>query len=199
MLRWVVFDYGEVISVRTRALPELAAMLGTDPESFETAYFAERVAYDRGGTDTDYWRAVGAHFDVEVDDTRVEALTGTDTEGWLDTDTETLRLIDELVDAGVTLALLSNAPSTFARVAEQQPWARNFEHLVFSGDLRLGKPDAAIYLHLLDTIAARPKDCLFFDDRRENIDAAREAGLHAETWTGAEAARRKLRELGVLG
>ncbi|MER7080447.1 putative hydrolase of the HAD superfamily [Saccharopolyspora kobensis] len=189
MVRWVVFDYGEVISRRTAALPGIAAMLDADPEAFEAAYFAERKAYDWGCPDLDYWRSVGARLGRQVDADLSERLTSADVEGWLETDPGSRRLLDDLHEQGVALALLSNAPASFGRAVERTDWARLFKHLVFSGDLKLAKPDARIYRALLETLAAEPADCLFFDDRQENVDAAREAGLGAELWSGAEAAR----------
>ena len=197
-MTWVVFDYGEVISRRTTALPTLASMLGVVGDGFEQAYFAERTAYDRGCTDREFWRAVGGHFGIEPDEALVDELTGHDAVGWLHTDPEALRLVEDLDEAGVPLALLSNAPSSFGRAAEQQSWARHFRHLVFSGDLELVKPDAGIYRVLLEELGARPGECRFFDDRPDNVEAAIRAGLHATTWQGAEAARRELRGAGLL-
>jgi putative hydrolase of the HAD superfamily len=198
MMRWVVFDYGEVISRRTTALPALAALLGAEPPEFEEAYFAERTAYDWGCPDLEYWRAVAARLDKSVDAALSEQLTRTDTAGWLETSSDSLRLLEDLHQQGVTMALLSNAPSSFGRAVEQETWARLFKHLIFSGDLRLAKPDAGIYRFLLEEIDAPAVECLFFDDRRENIDGARRAGLHAEHWQGADAARATLRAHGVL-
>ncbi|GAA0506463.1 HAD family phosphatase [Saccharopolyspora thermophila] len=193
-----MFDYGKVISRPTAALPSLAARLGVAAEAFETAYFAERRAYDQGCTDLQYWRAVGARLGTEVDAAVADELTRADIAGWLETDPATLRLLEDLHREGVTMAVLSNAPPSFARVVEQQSWTRLFKHLVFSGDLRLAKPDAGIWLALLDTIDAAPQECLFFDDRQENVDGARRAGLHAELWRGAQAARETLRAHHVL-
>jgi putative hydrolase of the HAD superfamily len=197
-LRWVVFDYGKVISRSTAALPTMASMLGTEPERFEQAYHAERDRYDRGCTDREYWQAIGNRLGIDVDDSRSRELTEVDTHGWLETAASSLRLLDDLHQDGVTLALLSNAPSSFARAVERQPWARRFRHLLFSGDLKLAKPDAEIWRTLLTRLDARPMECLFFDDRQDNIDGALQAGMHAELWRGAEHARQVLQEHGVL-
>lgn len=197
-MHWVVFDYGEVISRPTAALPRLAKMLGVSPVDLLPAYWAERDRYDRGCGDLPYWRAVGERLGVPVDDDLAGELARADIAGWLHADPGTLALLVELSTADVPLALLSNASSSFGRAAERQPWAGLFQHLVFSGDLGIAKPDPEIWRQLLARLGARPRECLFLDDKRVNVDGAREAGLHAEQWTNPGHIRARLAEFGVL-
>lgn len=73
-----------------------------------------------------------------------------------------------------------------------------FEFAFSSCYLGVRKPEPAIYrraLELLDTPAER---VLFIDDREENVDGARNAGMKAIRFTGAEALRSELTEFGVL-
>lgn len=197
-MRWIVFDFGEVISQRNPALPALAERLGVSLERFEAAYW-DRDAYDRGGSDAEYWSSIGASLGMTFDDSAVRELTALDNAGWLDDPVvETVALIDELAALDVPLALLSNAPVTFARLAEKEPWAQQFRHLVFSGDLGCAKPDAAIWQHVESVIGS--SDVIFFDDRATNVEGALAAGWDARLWTSAAAARVELRaELGDLG
>lgn len=197
-VRWIVFDYGEVISQATKALPELAAVVGVEVTAFSAAYWAERDSYDRGRPALEYWGAVGARVGVEVSEAVAAALTDADVAGWLHTDPAALDLLAELEAAGVPLALLSNAPSPFGRAAEREPWARHFRHLVFSGDLGLAKPDARIWVELTDRLGVSPGECLFLDDRQVNVDGAIRAGLLAERWSSAALIRARLVELGLL-
>ena len=122
-----------------------------------------------------------------------------DNAGWLDDPVaETVALIEDLASLGVQLALLSNAPSTFARLAEKVPWAKHFRHLIFSGDLGCAKPDAAIWKHVESVIGT--SDVIFFDDRLSNVEGALVAGWDARLWSSALAARTELRaEFGDLG
>jgi putative hydrolase of the HAD superfamily len=113
-------------------------------------------------------------------------LTSLDIEGWLHPEPAALKLLAALDEAGSALALLSNAPVSFARVAERQDWARHFLATVFSGDLGCAKPDAEIFAALVSRLDANPGDCLFFDDRQANVDAALEAGLWAHRWLGVD-------------
>jgi putative hydrolase of the HAD superfamily len=197
-MRWIVFDFGEVISQRNPARPAMAARLGVSLEDFETAYW-DRDAYDRGGSDLDYWTRIGTALGVSLGDAEVRELTAMDNAGWLDDPVlETVALIEDLAAAGVPLALLSNAPSTLGRLAEKTPWARHFRHLVFSGDLGCAKPDAEIWHHTATVIGS--SDVIFFDDRPSNVEGALAAGWDARLWTSASAARLELvAEFGQLG
>lgn len=191
-MRWVVFDYGEVISEPTRELPALAALLGVPVADFSRGYWTARDAYDAGQPDLEYWRAVGAAVDVPVDEELAGRLTEVDVRGWLRPAPGAVELMAELASAGVPLALLSNAPVSFARTAEREPWTRHFRHLVFSGDLGVAKPDPRIFAALAERIGARPADCVFFDDRQVNVDGAVAAGLQGVLWRGPAHARQVL-------
>lgn len=199
-MRWIVFDYGEVISKPTAALPTLADLLGVTAEDLVTAYWAHRDAYDRGLPDPEYWRAVAADAGaaVAVDDALAARLTEVDVAGWMHPEPSTLALLAELDEAGVPLALLSNAPSSFGRAAERQAWTRHFRHLVFSGDLGVAKPDERIWQALARRLGARPADCVFLDDRQVNIDGAVAAGMAGVLWRGSAPARDELVRLSVL-
>lgn len=197
-MRWIVFDFGEVISQRNPARPAMAAKLGVTLQAFEAAYW-DRDAYDRGGSDAEYWGRIGSSLGLTLDDALVRELTAMDNAGWLDDPVvETVALIEDLAALGVPLALLSNAPSTFGRLAEKVPWAKHFRHLIFSGDLGCAKPDAAIWKHTSDVIGS--SDVIFFDDRLSNVEGALIAGWDARLWTSAAVARAELRtEFGDLG
>lgn len=189
---WLVFDYGGVISQHTEALPELADRLGVSPAELEPAYWAGRDRYDRGCTDLEYWRSIGDQLGAAVDERTSAELTEIDISGWLHTDEDTVALLAELSGTGARLALLSNAPASFGRVASRQPWTEHFRHLVFSGDLRLAKPDPAIWTALLGELRANAASCLFVDDRQLNVDGARRAGMRARLWSSATALRPEL-------
>jgi FMN phosphatase YigB (HAD superfamily) len=59
------------------------------------------------------------------------------------------------------------------------PWFRDFDYVCLSAEVQLAKPGAAIYHACLDVVHMRPEECLFIDDRAENVEAARALGMHA--------------------
>ncbi|MET0935194.1 MAG: HAD-IA family hydrolase [Luteibacter sp.] len=85
-------------------------------------------------------------------------------------------------DAGEDLHLyyLSNMPVPYARALERRtlflPW---FEGGIFSGDVKVMKPQRAIFALLADRFALHGPDTIFIDDSIANVAAARQFGWHA--------------------
>jgi putative hydrolase of the HAD superfamily len=197
-MRWIVFDYGEVISRRSAELPAIAGLMGVPLEVMEPHYWALRDPYDRGWSDLEFWRELGVRCGAEVDPGQVPALTEADVNGWLTVDPAALELLAELDEAGYGLGLLSNAPMSHGEVFRRQPWAARFRHMVISGELGIAKPDQAIWEALVARLEAAPGECVFLDDKQVNVDGARAAGLHAHRWSNAAVAREEFARLGVL-
>jgi len=63
-----------------------------------------------------------------------------------------------------------------------------------SGEIGVAKPDAAVWHALSYRLRAEPADCLFFDDKRVNVDAAAEAGIQGALWSSAAEARVRIEE-----
>lgn len=73
-----------------------------------------------------------------------------------------------------------------------------FDVVVSSHRLGVRKPDPRFFERLCADVEASPGDVLLVDDRRENVDGARAAGLQGHLFTSAEQLRRLLAALGVL-
>lgn len=94
-----------------------------------------------------------------------------------------------------------SAPTVrLSRPAEEGRTPQAARHLLISGELGVAKPDPDVCGVLAEQSGTRPADCLFLDDRHENIDSARRAGLRAAHWSGTDAGRTGRNPLpGVLG
>lgn len=46
-----------------------------------------------------------------------------------------------------------------------------------SGDLKIKKPDERIFRLTVDKLGVAPSDCLYVDDRTENLQTARDMGM----------------------
>lgn len=73
-----------------------------------------------------------------------------------------------------------------------------FEGRVFcSAQFRLAKPDPAIFLACAAMLGATPGEVLFIDDKADNAEGARRAGLRAHHYRDLPTLRGELRELGL--
>ncbi len=94
---------------------------------------------------------------------------------------------------------LSNMPATFADVLEARcPWIARFENGIFSGRVKMAKPDAEIYAEAEQRLNLDPAQTLFLDDSPNNVYAARARGWHAEIIDGAQSVRSALTAHHVL-
>ena len=109
-------------------------------------------------------------------------------------------LLQELSVAGVAMHALSNYPPWYRLIDERLQLSRYVELTFFSCDTGVRKPAPDAYLGACRSLGRAPAECLFVDDRADNCDAARAAGLHAIHFQGdVLALRAALRELGMLG
>ena len=190
MTRWVLADYGEVISdpMPAETILELADLAGMQADEFRDRYWKFRPPYDLGQSDRAYWSAVLGH-ELQAEPQLVEAMVRVDVAGWMTLNPRTLpALIKFGTHAGVRLALLSNAPEPLATAIDHSGWSPSFDRRFYSCRLGLAKPDAAIYQAVLDDLGATPQSVLFIDDRAENALAATALGLRAVRHVGGGAA-----------
>jgi len=59
-----------------------------------------------------------------------------------------------------------------------------FEHVYFSHEMNLSKPDPLIYKTLVEDLNTTPEKIIFFDDLEANVESAREIGIQAHQVTG---------------
>jgi putative hydrolase of the HAD superfamily len=79
---------------------------------------------------------------------------------------------------GIAVACISNDVAEWAvarrRLQGIEPY---IGHWIVSAEVGVRKPDRGIYERFVRDTGAKPSACLFVDDRRENLDAARGLGF----------------------
>jgi putative hydrolase of the HAD superfamily len=169
--RWdaVIFDYGRVLSLAPSVaeLQEFAALVGiTEPPFFEI-YSATRLDYDAGRADfRQHWQAFADAAGVVLRPAQVERIAGMETLMWL-------RVI----------------PHDLLAEVRKFSWLSEFQVKIWSCELGILKPDPAIYRACLDALGCRAERTLFFDDRANNVEAARDLGMEAYIFESVGQAR----------
>src|SRR3546814_13686856 len=74
----------------------------------------------------------------------------------------------------------------------------HFRDVLVSGEVRLTKPDPAIYRLALERFDLRADTALFVDDRQDNVDSATTLGMRAHLFRDAASLRAGLRAVGLL-
>ena len=111
-----------------------------------------------------------------------------------------LEILAELAESNNYLlgALNNEARETNEYRFEKFGLRKHFKVALSSCYLGLRKPDLAIYRRALDILGRPAERILFIDDREENVASARDAGMKAVRFEGADPLRRELVTLGVL-
>ena len=117
---------------------------------------------------------------------------------------DTLTVLDELKaqrDSGADLRLyyLSNMPAPYARVLQQRhDFLKWFDGGIFSGDVNLIKPDAAIFQLLQRQFQLEPANTFFIDDLAHNIATAHALGWRASRFETAAILRSQMMQIKLL-
>jgi putative hydrolase of the HAD superfamily len=112
---------------------------------------------------------------------------------------DTVDLLYRLKRKGYPLYCLSNMHFASIEYLEREHTFWDvFDGRVISCRLKLCKPEAGIYEHLLQTYALAATETLFIDDVQKNLDAAAELGIRTLRFESAPQCERELRALGLL-
>ncbi len=109
-------------------------------------------------------------------------------------------IVADLGARGVPLYALTNFSHEFwppFRAREADLFAP-FRDILVSGEVRLIKPDPAIYALALQRFGLAPGEALFVDDRQDNVEAAERSGFVAHRFEDAETLRVVLEGYGLL-
>lgn len=109
-------------------------------------------------------------------------------------------IIDMLVERNVPLFAITNFSADFWPPfhARERAFFEKFRDIVVSGEVKLLKPDPAIYFLALDRFRLNPRQALFVDDRAINVEAAEAVGMHAHLFTTSQALRARLEADGLI-
>jgi putative hydrolase of the HAD superfamily len=196
MIKNIVFDIGQVlVDFRWRAYME--EDLKFPPEVVEQ--IAEKIVLTRMWDDLD----LGIRDEAEVIEEMKSTLPALrkETDIFFDgivnltaTRPYSTPWIKELKEKGYKVYLLSNYPKSYFEIHERThfDFTKYVDGKVISGFEKLAKPDPAIYRLLFERYGLIPEECVFLDDRAENISAAAKLGMNTILFISYENAKAAL-------
>ncbi|AIG02087.1 HAD hydrolase, family IA, variant 3 [Pseudomonas fluorescens] len=203
-IRAVVFDFGGVLFDWSPQYLYRKLITGDQ----ERQWFLENICTQAWNTEQDAGRSLAeATQSLIAEHPQHEALIRAYYDRW----PEMLRglladgvaILEDLHEAKVPLFGLTNwSAETFPYARANYPFLKYFRNIVVSGEVKLIKPDPAIYRASFDQVRAhlpdiRAEELVFIDDVAENANAASALGWHGIHHISPEQTRRELQALGV--
>lgn len=106
--------------------------------------------------------------------------------------------VRSLKAAGYHAYYLSNySQRAWEDCPDGMPFLPEMDGGIFSYRVQLIKPDPAIYRLLLSRYGLKAEECVFLDDRADNVEGARRVGMQGIVFRSPEQALDELRRLGV--
>jgi 2-haloacid dehalogenase len=108
-------------------------------------------------------------------------------------------IMEGIIDAGHDVTMLTIfAADSFFEARRRFPFLQRPRGVTVSGEIRLIKPDPAIYRHHARAFDLDPAATLFIDDSPKNVEGAKDAGWQAVRFTDADTLARDLGRLGIV-
>ena len=192
MIKWILFDQGQVQTYHVFSIKESYSINGKSFESdtLDAVFYTERY-YDFmiGKISEDTFIKSFLHtknLDLSIQEFKelfkmgIKAVDGMK------------ELLNEL-NRSFNIATLINESFEWAQYPlDVSDFRKFFKEVITSGDLGISKPDKEFYLKALEIIKATPEECLFIDDREENCTSAQNLGIDSIVFRNSEQLRKEL-------
>ena len=199
VIRHIVFDIGKVLIHYDPDLPFSRLI----PDADRRKWFFDNVCthdwnieQDRGRTWAEAEALLIAEFPEQEDNIRAFRANWHEMVSHHYEDSVAIML--GLIEDGRDVTMLTNfASDTFAEARERFPFLNRPRGVTVSGEVRLLKPDRAIYDRHAKDFGLDPAASLFIDDSAKNVQGAIDAGWQAVLFEGAGKLEQDLRRLGI--
>jgi len=173
-IKWVIFDaMGVIYEVADDVSDLLVPFLRSKNNNKPVRFIAKEYIQASLGqiTSLEFWTALG--YNKEYPEIEIEFL-----DNWYTLDPEFIDVAKELTEK-YKLAMLSNDIKDWSNILRKNfEINRFFDINIISGDVGYRKPDMRIYEILLHDISSSAENCVFIDDKLENLQVASEMGFN---------------------
>ena len=192
MVTTFIFDLGGVL-IRNPAqglVDYCAQHLGVASSDFKAAFSRFEAPYQRGElSEAAFWEGMCQTLHCSLP--RLPSLWESAFASVYKPIPEMFRLVERLHGQHYTTALLSNTEAPVVRFFTQQQ-IPPFTAAIYSCNVGMRKPEARIYLHILELLRVHPEDAVFIDDRQDYLDGAKAVGLNTILFQNPQQTERSL-------
>ena len=191
-IKAVVFDYGGVVAHadRQHLVTFLKKTFHTADDKIDDAVASARKVHNSGGSELGFWEDFASECNVTLPDDWMKQFKNCLNES-VKLDDSVLKLIAELKEKNVTVALLTNSHASRAKVVEK---LNLFDPIILAGEFNLKKPDPKVYEITLDKLGLSGDECLVIDNKQANIESAAKCNMATHLFTSSEELKQVLQE-----
>ncbi len=170
MIKAIIFDWGGVLGEENNkvAARKLSPIYGCDEKILAKKFTEEEYLYSSGQDASPYYENLSKTFNIPADVIRT---TLNEVKSW-----DVLEYAKSL-QKKYKIYLLSNQIASRTREIRKNEDLRFFEETFFSDELKMQKPNPKIFEFVLNKIHLLAEQCLFIDDREDNIEQAAKQGM----------------------
>jgi epoxide hydrolase-like predicted phosphatase len=197
-IKAVIFDWGGVLidDPRPVLMRYCSKSLGVHENQYVTAHWKFAADFIKGliGEDVFWARVCG---ELNKPGPKVRSLWGDAFRAAYSPRLKVFAIASQLQKSGYKTALLSNTEVPAVEFFRQLQYDM-FDVLVFSCEEGMMKPERKIYEITVERIGCQPGQAVFIDDRPENVNGAKQAGLNTILFENIEQVKDELARLSVI-
>lgn len=179
MIKYVIFDFGGVVHSlsKTSSTQRIADLYGLSVDDVKPHTKELGLKMGLGEIDEEeFWRDLSLRLDRKTPKDYRSV--------WHDKTTEEFEIFPEIIELtkylakkGLKNVVLSNTIPPHIEFSTNNGWYDYFDKVYLSPIIGLRKPDIRAYRYVLDDLHTQGEECVFIDDREENLIPARELGM----------------------
>lgn len=180
MIKNIIFDLGNVVlKLKFNIVLDNYASNDNDKKLLENVIFAsqEWQMLDEGTIEkNDAINRMLKKLPISLHNSCLEIM-----KNWQDIlviNTQILDYIQKVREHGYHTYILSNAPLDIPGFLKRNNLDKYFDGKIISAEEKMMKPNKKIYQLILKRFSLNANECLFLDDKKENIDAAINCGIN---------------------
>jgi len=195
MIKTVIFDFARVLTT-DRCFPVVAERLskkfGVDEKLIRERLYANEADYMLGKESTkEFWENACKGLKIPFDDFKAML------ELWYDLNEQMLSFVAILKSKYQLILLSDNFEAATPGMRRNKVLNRLFEKMYFSNELHSNKKSKETFQHVLDDIRKNPEECLFIDDKEENLIAPKELRMKVILFKNADQFKKDAMSVGI--
>lgn len=196
MIKAIIFDNGGVLSTTSSRffIPRFRKYTSKPLKTLMKSYWEMAYPLDTGReSEVDFYRKFSNHMKlntsvsniIKIRRSTIRPIPGT------------IRIVRNL-KGRYKLAMLNNEyRECMSYLLKKYSYFRYFRTRVTSSNVNCRKPDRKIYEIMLGKLKLKPHECLFIDDLKINIRAARHVGMKAILFSNPAQLKKDLKSYGI--